>query len=154
MSTLFGDGGPMFDKIVAAVRRVVQEPDTFIEVTFSVLTLRVYPARQTARLPWIPLQVEFADEQYSEKERLTRLTVFMMALSDEVSGPPTRFAFEHNEAGELSIGVLKANGEEVWMPCEITSLDRSKEGEPATARFSFLDGVGDPIVVPLRKIRL
>lgn len=129
-----------FDHIVKAVRRVVQEPESYIEIKFSVLTLRVYPSRVT-------------DGHDDQVWRLKYLTSFMLALSNELVDEPTRFAFEYTDS-VLSVGILKSDGDEVWMPCEIISLDHT-QSEPASARFSFPDDTGQPIALTeFRRIRL
>jgi hypothetical protein len=129
-----------FQTLVDALRRVVHEPGAYIEITFSVLTLRVYPGR----------------ERGVALDRLKYLTSFMLTLADELDGPPTRLAFEYDDDA-LSVGLLRDDGREIWMPCEIHSLDRTLHGAPATVRFSFLDADGEPIDVPMpefRRVRL
>lgn len=132
-----------FDTIVSAVKRVVREPESYIEIKFSVLTLRVYPSRAVSD--------EFGSDAVW---RLKYLTTFMLALSDELAKEPTRFAFESHK-GMLAIGIVKDEVSEVWMPCEIVSLDRTRVHEAASARFSFHDENGRPIALSeFRRIRL
>jgi hypothetical protein len=132
-----------FDTIVASVKRVVREPESYIEIKFSVLTLRVYPARAVSD--------EFGSDSHW---RLKYLASFMLALADELVDEPTRFAFEYQN-GTLAIGIIKSEATEIWMPCEIVSLDKTRTNEPASARFSFHDEKGQPIALSaFRRIRL
>ena len=131
-----------FNDIVDVLRRVQRDPDAHIEIRFSILVVRVYPGRTLQSIRSEPRL----------KEQLKQLTTFILTLADELEGP-THFSFEYDD-GELSIGVRRIDGTEVWMPCEIVALDRQQDGDPC-ASFSFLDDQGQAIaVIPSRRIRL
>lgn len=115
-----------FDYLLTAIRRVVKEEASYIEIQFSILKLRVYPSRFTVR-----------DDRNAERARLKSLAAFMLQLSEEVNGQQTQFAFTYQRSGDLFIGLQVADEGMLWMPCEIVGLDRLAHGEPATAHFSF-----------------
>lgn len=118
-----------FDYLVTAIRRVLKEPDSYIEIQFSILKLRVYPSR-----------FHVSTDKDTERARLKSLAAFMLQLSEEVNAVQTQFAFTYHRNGDLFIGLAVAEeGAMLWMPCEIIGIDRLADGEPASAHFSFGD---------------
>ncbi len=135
-----------YDTILFAVRRIIKEPDAFLEIQFSGLTVHVYPSR-----------VSIEDQH----QKMKLFASFMIALAEEVESLPTRFAFWHDTQG-LRIGVLRGVmlddsqvNEIIWMPAEIIAVNRAAMSAPASARFPFLDEDGNEIEPTMfRRIRL
>src|SRR2546430_1846899 len=91
-------GGDLkFDVLVTALGRVVNDPETYLEIKFLGLTLRVFPSR-------VNLDASSALRLFAE---------FMVALSDELGSLPTRFAFCQLDDSTLEMGVMKSDG--VWV---------------------------------------
>lgn len=122
-------GRVTFDYLVKSIHRVVREHDSYIEIRFSILKIRVYPSR-----------FHVQHDKDTERARLKTLAAFMLQLSEEVNAPQTQFGFSYHRNGDLYIGLAVAEeGAMLWMPCEIVGIDRLQDGEPASVHFSFAD---------------
>ena len=135
--TVVLDGEMQYGTLVTALGRVVNHGDSYLEITFLGLTVRVYPSR--VRL--------------DRRDKLNLFASFMVALAEEVDGPPTRFAF-CQQVGELEMGVMKGDGTWVFMPVEIIRFDRTAVNDKASATIPSADGKARVNALEFRRIRL